>query len=141
LRDYIQFLHHPRISGRQSAAPHGASVDAASADDLVSSFLGPQQPTSPLSSSLSADSSFTDDLTVGSAMLSASSSFPDTVYLGQIDERSGAFLAGKQKFRLYQKILFEDKDKYSRLDKESKEPLSIVDIELLAKFKYLRFLR
>jgi hypothetical protein len=116
LRDYIQFLHHPRASGSPPAAAHSVSIDALRADDLVSSFVGLEQPIHLLKSSALASADFS--CAGGSAseirisMDEFSSSVPNAVYLGQIDERSGDFVAGKQRFRLYQKILFEDKDDF-----------------------------
>ncbi len=116
LRDYIQFLHHPRASGAPPAAVQVDSIDAARADDIRSSFVGLQQPIHTLKSSAlaSADSSCAgcSASEIRISMDEVCSAVPSTVYLGQIDDKSGEFLAGKHRFRLYQKILFEDKDDF-----------------------------
>lgn len=112
MRDYIQFLHRPQVASRPQAAVSRASIDAVSAHDLQAPVDSAQEGIRILisSGSESVESSFAGGSAIGVGH--ASSCLPDTVYLGQIDDRTGAFAAGKQKFRLHQKILFEDNDDF-----------------------------
>ena len=112
LKDHIPFLLQPPIPPQASAVSQAASVDAASSvliegtSDGVQEFLG-----SSISSVLDvAESSRVGGSASASGLDQLSSFFPDIVFLGQIDDRSGSFLPGKQKFLLYQNIFFEDKD-------------------------------
>ena len=120
LKDHIQFLLQPRVPSRSlpHAAALAASCDAGPASDsdgtfvpFKSSVAGDATASPSISSALStAESSSVaaSAASIGSDHVNASAS--DTVYLGQIDDKSGTFLAGQDKFRLFQNLFFEDSD-------------------------------
>jgi hypothetical protein len=112
LKDHIPFLLQPRISTLAPSLSPAVPINAPSSSSIESGALGVLE--SSLSSTLSildlAQYSCVGGSVTGLASHQSSCSSPDIVYLGKIDERSGSYLAGKQKKNLFQTTFFEDKD-------------------------------
>jgi hypothetical protein len=112
LKDHIPFLLQPRLLTRASLASQAASIEALTPTATDNHTVAAQEAlgSSTLSVLELADSSLIGGSATGLGSHQGSTSAPEVVYLGQIDEKSGCFLAGKQKFFLFQNTFFEDKD-------------------------------
>jgi hypothetical protein len=110
LKDHIPFLLQPWIP-RSPSILQAASVEASTSSCTESRSVGLQESSGSLTLSgldLAESSLVGSSATcLGSHQISSS---PDIVYLGHICDKSGSFLAGKQKQLLFQNIFFEDKD-------------------------------